>query len=223
MVVEEGEAIPALAVGLRLIRSAMIDQQPILTIPKTTTAPIGDSTRRIRKVGLALTVVAMLTVLFSFAVLTGMTRIVPSDTVVWSMLVVNGTLLITLGGLLVWELVGLWTAWRAGRAAARLHLRVVGVFSAVAAAPALIVALLASVTLDRGLDRWFEERTRLIVDSAAMVGDAYIAEHTRAIRSDAVAMATDVARARELYESEPDRFDALMLTQARLRILPFSA
>ena len=117
MVVEEGEAIPALAVGLRLIRSAMIDQQPILTIPKTTTAPIGDSTRRIRKVGLALTVVAMLTVLFSFAVLTGMTRIVPSDTVVWSMLVVNGTLLITLGGLLVWELVGLWTAWRAGRAA----------------------------------------------------------------------------------------------------------
>ena len=181
---------------------------------------IGDRTRLMRRVGMILTVVALITVMVSFAILTGMTRIVPSNSTVWLLLSVNGVLMATLLALIGVELLGLWRAWIAGRAAARLHLRVIGAFSAVAAAPALIIALLASVTLDRGLDRWFEDRTRVIVDSAATVGDAYLSEHSRAIRSDAIAMATDLARAKELFDSEPDRFDGLMVTQARLRGLP---
>ncbi|WP_206365460.1 sensor histidine kinase NtrY-like [Siculibacillus lacustris] len=197
-----------------------MDQQPILTIPKMAIAPVGDATRRMRKLGLVLTVIALATVVASFAILTGMTRIVPTSAVVRVTLTVNAVFLAVLTGLITWELVGLWVAWRAGRAAANLHLRVIGVFSAVAAAPALIVAILASVTLDRGLDRWFEDRTRTIVESAAQVGEAYIREHGRAIRADAIAMATDVDRAKALYDSEPDRFDALMMTQARLRGLP---
>ena len=157
---------------------------------------------------------------FSFTVLTGMTRIVPTDAVLGVTLTVNLVLLAALVVLIAWELFSLWQAWRAGRAAARLHLRVIGVFSVVAAAPALIVAILASVTLDRGLDRWFEDRTRTIVNSAASVGEAYLREHGRAIRADAIAMASDVDRAKDLYEFEPDRFDAFMRTQAQLRGLP---
>ncbi|MCE1237465.1 MAG: PAS domain-containing sensor histidine kinase [Hyphomicrobiales bacterium] len=197
-----------------------MDQQTILTIPKTATVQIGDRTKALRRFGMVLTVIALITVMASFAILTGMTRIVPTTSIVFLTLVVNGVLMALLLVLIGVELVGLWRAWAAGRAAARLHLRVIGAFSAVAAAPALVIALLASVTLDRGLDRWFEDRTRVIVDSAALVGDAYLAEHSRAIRADALAMATDIGRAKELYESEPDRFDGLMQAQCRLRGLP---
>lgn len=197
-----------------------MDQQPVVTIPKTPTLPVGDATRRMRKVGLALTVVALITVVVSFAILTDMTRVVPTATVVSATLAVNAVLLIALLALIGWEVWGMWRAWVAGRAAARLLLRVVGAFSAIAVAPAVVVAILASVTLDRGLDRWFEERTRTIVDSAAAVGEAYLREHARAIRSDAVAMATDVSRAKDLYDNEPDRFDQLMTTQAQVRGLP---
>ena len=167
-----------------------------------------------------LTIAALITVAFSFAVLTGMTRIVPTDAVLGITLTVNLGLLAGLIGLIAWELVGLWLAWRAGRAAARLHLRVIGAFSAVAAAPALIVAILASVTLDRGLDRWFEDRTRTIVNAAASVGEAYIHEHGRAIRAEAIGLAADVDRAKDLYDFEPDRFDGFLTTQAQLRVLP---
>ena len=183
-------------------------------------APVGDTARRIRKVGLVLTVLALVTVAVSFAVLTGMTRVVPTDAVLGITLIVNGGLLVALSALIGWELISLWRAWRAGRAAAQLHLRVIGAFSLIAATPALIVALLASVTLDRGLDRWFEDRTRTIVNASASVGEAYIREHGRAIRADAIAMATDVDRAKDLYEFEPDRFDTFMKTQAQLRGLP---
>lgn len=183
-------------------------------------APVGDTTRRIRKVGLVLTVLALITVAASFAVLTGMTRIVPTDAVLGITLTVNLALLAGLVGLIAWELLTLWLAWRAGRAAARLHLRVIGAFSAVAAAPALVVAILASVTLDRGLDRWFEDRTRTIVNAAASVGEAYIREHGRAIRAEAIGMAADVDRVKDLYDFEPDRFDTFMRTQAQVRALP---
>ena len=204
----------------REARGPILDSQPILTIPKNAIAPVGDTTRRIRKIGLVLTVVALITVAVSFAVLTGMTRIVPTDAVLGVTLTVNLALLAGLIGLIAWELITLWLAWRAGRAAARLHLRVIGAFSAVAAAPALIVAILASVTLDRGLDRWFEDRTRTIVNAAANVGEAYIREHGRAIRAEAIGLAADVDRSKDLYEFEPDRFDLFMRTQAQLRVLP---
>lgn len=199
---------------------SVLDLQTVVTIPKTPTALVGEATKRMRKLGLALTVLALITVVVSFAILTDMTRIVPTDAVVSTTLAVNAVLLTALLALIGWEVWGMWRAWVAGRAAARLHLRVVGAFSAIAAAPAVIVALLASVTLDRGLDRWFEERTRTIVDSAAAVGEAYLKEHARAIRSDAVAMATDVSRAKDLYDNEPDRFDQFMTTQAQVRGLP---
>ncbi len=201
-------------------RGQILDSQPILTIPKNALAPVGDATRRIRKIGLVLTILALVTVAVSFAILTGMTRIIPTNAVLGVTLTVNLALLAGLVGLIAWELLTLWLAWRAGRAAARLHLRVIGAFSAVAAAPALIVAILASVTLDRGLDRWFEDRTRTIVNAAAGVGEAYIREHGRAIRAEVIGLAADVDRAKDLFEFEPDRFDSFLETQAQLRVLP---
>ena len=65
-----------------------------------------------RKIGLVLTVLALITVAVSFAVLTGMTRIVPTDAVLGVTLSVNLALLAGLIGLLAWEMVGLWLAWR---------------------------------------------------------------------------------------------------------------
>ena len=39
------------------------------------------------------------------------------------------------------------------------HVRIVGLFSVMAAVPAILLALVASITLDRGLDRWFSVTT----------------------------------------------------------------
>ncbi len=66
-----------------------------------------------------------------------------------------------------WEIAALVLARRRGRAAARLHIRIVALFSIVAATPAILVAVVASVTLDRGLDNWFSTSTRAIVENSA--------------------------------------------------------
>ena len=85
-------------------------------------------------------------------------------------------LLLGIIGREVWLVV---QARRRGRAAARLHVRIVALFSVIAAVPAILVAVVASVTLDRGLDRLFSTRTRAIIENSLIVADAYLQEHAQ--------------------------------------------
>jgi two-component system nitrogen regulation sensor histidine kinase NtrY len=58
---------------------------------------------------------------------------------------------------------------RANDAGARLHLRFVGLFSLAAVAPAVIVALFFGVLVNRGVDGWFSQRVRTVVENSATV------------------------------------------------------
>ncbi|MEW5421863.1 ATP-binding protein [Amorphus sp. 3PC139-8] len=163
---------------------------------------------------------ALVSVTATFLVLTGLTPIAPDGQVVEIALVINALLVGILVVGVAWEAVSLWRARRARRAGARLHVRVLALFSLMAVLPAALVAVVAVITLNRGLDRWFEERTRAIVDNSVAVADAYVEEHAGVLRGDLIAMAHDVDRARQLYDHEPARFDQYLQTQASLRLLP---
>src|SRR5205085_8337294 len=108
-------------------------------------------------------------------------------------------------------------ARRRGRAAARLHIRIVALFAVIAAVPAMLVALVASVTLDRGLDKLLSTRTRAIIENSVVVADAYLQEHARMVSGDIMAMSFDVARAKPLFDSERERFKQFFTAQARVR------
>jgi two-component system nitrogen regulation sensor histidine kinase NtrY len=173
-----------------------------------------------RFVGPVAVALALLSALVTFVVLAGLTPISPTHRVVVSLLAVNAATVVILLGLIgreVWQLV---QARRRGRAAARLHVRIVGLFSIIAAVPAILVAIVASVTLDRGLDRLFSTRTRSLVENSLIVAEAYLREHTQTIRADAAAMAYDVARAKPLFDQDRDRFRQGLTAQATLRGLP---
>lgn len=170
-----------------------------------------------RRLGLAIMVIALTSIGVSFVILTGMTAIAPTQQVVWTALIVNAVLVSLLLAAIVWEVGKLVQARRRGRAAARLHVRIVALFSFVAAIPALLMAILATVTLDRGLDRWFEDRTRVIIDNALTVAQAYLQEHARVLRADLLAMVNAVDRAKSVYDFEPTRFDAFFNAQTSVR------
>ncbi|MEJ8476795.1 sensor histidine kinase NtrY-like [Roseibium algae] len=170
-----------------------------------------------RRLGLAIMLVALLSIGITFVVLTGLTSIAPTQNVIFTAMIVNGVLASCLIAAIVWEITKLLNARRRGRAAARLHVRIVTLFSLVAAIPAILMAILATVTLDRGLDRWFEDRTRQIIDNALVVAQAYLQEHARVLRADLIAMANDVDRAKAVYDFEPTRFDGFFNAQASVR------
>jgi two-component system, NtrC family, nitrogen regulation sensor histidine kinase NtrY len=164
--------------------------------------------------------VALLSAFATFIVLAGLTPINPTNDVVVTLLGVNTLAVLLLLGIIgreVWHIV---QARRRGRAAARLHVQIVALFSIIAALPAILVAVVASVTLDRGLDQLFSTRTRSMMENSLIVADAYIREHAQSIRADADAMSIDVARAKPLFEQDRDRFRQFFTAQASLRDLP---
>jgi two-component system nitrogen regulation sensor histidine kinase NtrY len=108
------------------------------------------------------------------------------------------------------------TAVRVG-AAARLHVRIVGLFSIIAAAPAILVAIVASVTLDRGLDRLFSTRTRAAIENSLIVAEAYLRDHAQIVRSDILVMAFDLARSRPVFDKDPEKLAQFLTFQAAVR------
>jgi two-component system nitrogen regulation sensor histidine kinase NtrY len=164
--------------------------------------------------------IALLSALATFLVLAGLTPIVPTHNVVVSLLLFNGVAVLLLLGIIAREVWQLVLARRRGRAGARLHVRIVRLFSVIAALPAVLVAVVASVTLDRGLDRFFSERTRRVIANSLIVTEAYLSEHAQMLRGEIMAMAYDLARAKPLFDQDRERFRQFLTGQATVRGLP---
>jgi len=167
--------------------------------------------------GFSLVVMAVTVGLATFAVLTGLTPIKPTPQSTALLLFLNGTLVVTMALMVAGQLVFLSVEKRRGTPGAGLHLRLVALFSAVAVVPALLVAAFASVTLNRGLDTWFSERTRAIVDSAVQVAEVYLRDHTELTRSDAAAIASDLSQQRSLFDTDRPAFIRRVARHAALR------
>ena len=178
---------------------------------------IGERRRLSRFIGLFVVVIAIVAALASFLILTGQTSIQPTPAVVRAAGIVNGLVFALLIGIVAYEAVGLWIARRKGRAAARLHVRIVLLFSIIAALPAIVMAVIASITLNKGLDRWFAERTEAIIETSRVVAQAYVQEHSRMLGQDLIAIAGEFNRVTPDIEANSSAISAYLSNQAQLR------
>ncbi len=165
-------------------------------------------------------VAALLSALTTCLVLANLTFVSPTYNVVVTLLAVNFVtvlLLLAIIGREVWHIV---QARRRGSAGARLHIQIAILFSVIAVVPAVLVAVVASINLDRGLDRLFLIRTRAVMENSVIVSQAYLNEHERSIQAETNFMAADVARAKPQFDQDMDRFRQFFTTQALLRNMP---
>ncbi|HEY2534145.1 MAG TPA: PAS domain-containing sensor histidine kinase [Xanthobacteraceae bacterium] len=163
--------------------------------------------------------VALLSAMATFLVLANLTPIEPVQSVVITLLAVNaGTGLLLLGviGREVWVVV---QARRRGRAGSRLHVQIVGLFAVIAAAPTILVAVVASTTLHRGLDRFFSTRTRAMIEQSVVVANAYVSEHFEAIRDELLPMAHDLSLAKPVFDQDRKQFRKIFTEEAARRRL----
>ena len=163
---------------------------------------------------------ALLSAFLTFVVLTGLTRIEPTRVVVVSFMLINGATILLLVGIVVREVWQVMQARRRGRAAARLHIQIVSLFSVIAVLPAVMVAIVANVTIDRGFDRLFSGPTREAIENSLSIARAYTNEHAQLISGDILGMANDIAHARPLYDQDRSTFRELLTAGAAARNLP---
>ncbi|HKS84598.1 MAG TPA: PAS domain-containing sensor histidine kinase [Pseudolabrys sp.] len=160
---------------------------------------------------------ALLSAFVTFVVLADLTPLSPTHYVVVTLLLVNAATVILLLAIIVREVWQVVQARRTGRAAARLHVRIVGLFSIIAAAPAIMVAIVASVTLDRGLDRLFSTRTRAAIENSLIVAEAYLRDHAQIVRSDIIAMAIEIGRNKAAFGQDTANLRQYLTFQASVR------
>ena len=107
--------------------------------------------------------VALLSALLTFVVLTGLTRIQPTREVVISFMLINAGVILLLVGIIVREVWTVVQARRRGRAAAKLHVQIVGLFSVIAVLPA------AGGRFDLSLVPWRSLLTAVVAIGAAVL------------------------------------------------------
>lgn len=150
----------------------------------------------------------------SFSILMGVTPVTPTNSITSALVFLNGGMIILLVLMIAREIDRILRSRHHGKAAARLHVRIVALFSLVAAVPAVVVAIVASVTLNVGLDRWFEIRTKEIVSSSISIAQSYVEENARNLQGTTLSMAVDLDAARSLYSLDRSGFQNLLNQQA---------
>ncbi len=172
----------------------------------------------------------VIVILSSIILLVGLYLILPrgSDielspriwTIIW---IIGAVLVLLIIALILTEIILLIRARRQKQAGSKLQSRIVAMFAAVAAVPAIIVAIVAAIVLDKGLDQWFSERTRAMVESSRLVAEAYLLEHAQVLRDDIIWVASELEKARDVFDSDKDKFQKILTALATTRSLPFTS
>ncbi len=176
----------------------------------------------LRAVGLIVVVLSVLVASGSFLIMTGATGIEPTPEV-WTLIwVANGLLVLMVVALVVTEAMLLVQSRFLGQAGSGLQLRMVMMFAFAAAVPAIIVAVVATISLNQGLDQWFSDRTKTMVESSRVVARTYMMEHAQVLRDDIIWVAGELEQAHNTFETDRTQYQRILTALAVTRSLPYA-
>ncbi len=138
----------------------------------------------------------------------------PTDDRLIPLLIANGVLLSLLLVMVVAKATRLYRVWRRGEAAARLHVRIVGVFSVIALIPAVLLAIAGSMTLERALNPAFMSSVKVFVHNTAQAAEAFQSSQCQALLQEAQLTASDLDRARVLFITDRNYFHQIFASRA---------
>jgi two-component system nitrogen regulation sensor histidine kinase NtrY len=163
--------------------------------------------------------------LVSYALLTGQRAPAEgfSPQLVTLLLVANLLPLLALLLLIARRIALLMARRRARVAGAQLHVRLIGLFATLAAAPTLLSVIFASMLFQFGVQFWFSDRARTVLDNADRVAQAYVDEARSRILDDIVAMGRDISSYSQSFGFQSQSFRDGLAFQVAARNLSDAA
>lgn len=160
-------------------------------------------------------ILALFIGLVSFLIFSGYTPIAPTGSVVLGLFVANVLGILLVFGFVLAEAYALFKARRAGVAGAELHIRIVGLFSIIAAAPALLMAWVGSVTLERSLNPAFMQDGRGFVQNTIDAARLFREGQCKSLLQEARLTASDLDRGKLMFEVDRPLFREFFTSRAR--------
>jgi two-component system nitrogen regulation sensor histidine kinase NtrY len=106
---------------------------------------------------------------------------------------------------------------------ARLHVRLVALFSVIATVPTLLVVIFASLLFQFGIEFWFSNNARVVLASAERVAQAYVTESKDRLRGELEAMSGDTREVLTNTTMDDPRFAPFFARQIAYRNLSEAA
>jgi two-component system nitrogen regulation sensor histidine kinase NtrY len=172
---------------------------------------------------LLLASLALLLGIATFAILAGRVKLTVHSGVAVGMTVADFAVLLLLILVLAGRVIRVVQEQKRGTAGARLHVRLVFLFGVVAAVPAILVAVFATVFFNFGIQAWFNQRVQTALAESSQVAQGYLSEHDNDIRLDALAMASDLSQIGSAYFGDPNEFEQYLVSQGTVRGLTQAA
>jgi two-component system nitrogen regulation sensor histidine kinase NtrY len=105
----------------------------------------------------------------------------------------------------------------------RLQVRFVALFSAIAIVPTLLLVVFASILFQSGVEFWYSDRARTVLDSAQIVAQSYVREHRARITREIETMRGDIVANINQFGLDTPIFAQSMLQQVSYRDLTEAA
>src|SRR5438270_709541 len=110
-------------------------------------------------------------------------------------------------------------AEQGGLGSGRLHVRLVALFSALAAVPTVLVTMFASLLFQSNLEFWFSNRTRSMLENTVQVAHATYGYELRRVGDEAATMAGDLVGYLQKLSIDDPRFQTGLAYQTYQRSL----
>ncbi len=189
----------------------MSDSQTTLQAPATQ----GGERPFLSRFGPVAVTFAILLSVVTLAIFADYTPITPTSGVVLNLFLANVAIIFILIGLMAAEVWRLVAARRRLIAGARLHIRIVALFSMIAATPAILIAVVGSITIDRSLNPGFMQDVRGFVYNTAEAARLFRESQCRSLLQETRLAAFDVSRVMRLYDINRSMFDEFFDSRAR--------
>jgi two-component system, NtrC family, nitrogen regulation sensor histidine kinase NtrY len=181
---------------------------------KFSSASHGDRRFTVR-FGPAAVIMVLLVAFASFMIFAGFTPVPPTSDVLFWLLIANVLGIFLIFCFIVVEAYALFKARRAGVAGSQLHIQLVALFSIVAAAPALLMAWVGSVTLERSLNPAFMRDGKAFVQTTIDAARLFREDQCKSLLQEARLTASDLDRAKLMFEVDRPLFRDFFTSRAR--------
>jgi len=157
--------------------------------------------------------------LLTFFTFTNQSFITLKDFNLQMLLIVDLILLLLFFGLIINEVYKILSKRRKKKLGSEVNLKYILYFSSTTLLPSIIIAVFSLILFNVGLQRYFDDKIKSVVNNSADLAKNYVEQTRNSIQSDILLMTIDVNNQSALYYENPKQFLNLLTTQRLLRRL----
>ena len=127
-------------------------------------------------------------------------------------LIADLVLLALFFGLITYETYKIVSKKRKKKLGSGVNLKYILYFSSTTLLPSIIIAVFSLILFNVGLQRYFDDKIKSVVNNSAELANTYVEQERNSIETDILLMVLDVDNQSALYYENPNRFLKLLIS-----------